>query len=143
MPASPCTLALLGPLPPGPTPDIASLTSRFEELLLCSDDLQNHLAAGLAAVAPLAPSLLGAVVATLVVARHDRVVVAGAGTAMVELELLERLADHDMEAPIVLARPDEPVPGRYHRSARRTLERALRAGKEGEPPLRGLRVATL
>jgi molybdopterin-guanine dinucleotide biosynthesis protein A len=137
-----CTLAILGPLPPGPAPDLQS-TSIFDEVLLCAE-VEDHLALELAVVAPLHDSLLGGLLAALTVARHD-VVVAVESRALPAAATLRRLAEHGAEADVVLLRSTGPrglTPGRYARACLRPLERALREGRQ-EPStvLRGLRLA--
>lgn len=137
----PCTLALVGPLPPGPQPGLDPLAERFGELLLCADELERQLALGLGAVAPLGPLPLGAIVAALTVARHDLVLIVDHVAGLASMDLLERLATHDDEPDVILCERDQLVPGRYRRSCARPLERALRDGRLApEEVLRGLRV---
>lgn len=141
MSPSPCTLALLGPIPPGPALRLDGLADRFDELLLCSDDVQAHLALRQAVVAPLGALPLGAILAVLALSRNDRVVVADLPTAA--SPELDRLAHPAEEADVLLLARDLLVPGCYHRRSQRALERALRGGKQGEAALRGLRVVVV
>jgi len=142
--ASRCTLALIGPLPPGPQPALAPLARRFGELLLCTDEPERVLAVGVSAVAPLGPSPLGDVVAALTMAEHDAVLVARFSATSPATDLLEQLVAHDDRADVVLAGRGGLVPGLYRRRCARSLERALREGRLApEEALRGLKVCTV
>lgn len=138
----PCTLVLLGPLPPGPQADLAPLAERFGPLLLCVDELEGQLALGVATVEPLGPLPLGAIVAALALARRDHLLVVEQAAARASLGLLERLAAHADDADVVLADRGRLAPGRYRQSCARPLARALRDGRlDPAEALRGLRVS--
>jgi len=142
MPPQPCTLVLLGPLPPGPQAGLEPLARRFGALLLGVDEPERQLALGLAAVTPLGPPPLGGIVAALALTQDGHLLVVEHAAALSSLALLERLATHADDADVVLAERGRLVPGRYRRSCARPLERALRDGRlDSAAALRGLKVA--
>lgn len=138
-----CTLAILGPLPPGPAQVAGS--AMFDEVLLCAE-VEAHLALQPAVVAPFDESILGGILAALTVAQHDAVVAVEA-RALPDPATLRRLAGHGLQTDVVLVQGPGPrtfTPGRYARACLRPLERALKERRhEPSAALRGLRLAEI
>jgi hypothetical protein len=127
----PATLVLV---PPGPAPELASTRTLFDEVLLCSDRLPDHLDLEVPLVSPLGPPPLGAIVAALLVARHDTVVAAEHPAP--DLAALMR-----SRGDVALEEPSRLLPGCYRRPCLRRLERALKHQHgTGTDSLRGLKV---